>query len=396
MDYSVKEKKIIELLKKENLSLSHDFDHLYSVAKHASLLAKIYQGRREIVVVAALLHDLARNDYRYRGKQSAIKGAQLAEKLLIKAGYSEKEIKDVVRSVEEHDQPDLHSDLLEARILKDADFLDGFGARGILRSILYAGETGEGIKEIVERLGDKGRKRLEGLEFVESQRLGWQQYRLTELFLSELELIKNLDNFSYPGKFIVLEGISGSGKDTQAELLAEYIRSQGKEAGIINHPTAFFKKVWRLWREEVDDRLSELFLLLADRVRMTKEIILPALKKGEIVISTRSSLSSQVYQHVDEYPSPFHRFCFAFEPVADLLIYLDIDVEEALRRANERVKKGIEKDRGFFGKKQTEQKQRFKKMLRFYPNVVSINASGSKKVVASKIVTCVANKLSLR
>jgi len=386
MKFNAIEKKLIQLIKQQSLSLSHKFDHLNRVVKYAVELGKIYKGRREILIAAGLLHDLGRGKTEYRGKQSAEIGAELAKPLLKKAGYSVKEIDLICQIIAEHDQPEFHSKLIESRILKDADYLDGFGGRGIMRSIMYAGETGGGIDEAVNRLRRKGRERLKGLELLESKRLGWKLHRFTELFLAEFEKIESLKSVTYAGKFIVLEGISGSGKDTQAELLLQYFKNKGKQVLLVNHPTMFLKKLWRLWRLEADDRLSEAFLMMADRVRMVKAKILPALNKGEIVISTRSSISAQVYQQEEGIPAEFYRYCFKFEPIADLLIYLDLSVEEALRRTDARVKMKKEKDRGFFGKKQERQQKLFKKILKKYSNVVKVKAEGSIDQVHQRLV----------
>ncbi|OGU64955.1 MAG: dTMP kinase [Ignavibacteria bacterium RBG_16_36_9] len=385
MMWTKREHKIFKILRKKNLSPSHEFDHLKRVANFCFDLAKRYYARREIVVAAALLHDLGRSDPKHRGAKSAAKGVELAKPVLVKCDYSLDEITLITNCIAQHDQPKLRSKLLEARILKDADFLDGFGARGILRGIMYAGETGGSVAEVMNRLSKKGRSRLDGLEFLESKRLGWRMHRLTEAFIDELKIIRELKEVSYSGKLIVFEGISGSGKDTQAVLLEKYLKSKTIPVKVVNHPTSFLKKLWTIWREEVDDRVSELFLLLADRTRMVKDEILPALQKGMVVISTRSQISSQVYQHSDEYPNSFYRYLFSFEPIADLYLYLDLTAKEALRRTDERVTKGVEKNRGFFGKKQEEQRKRYEIILRNYPNVVRVDANGNIQAIAESI-----------
>jgi len=386
MKFNTREKKLLQLIKQQSLSNSHKFDHLNRVVEYAIELGRIYKGRREILVAAGLLHDLGRGKIKYRGKKSAEIGAELAVSILKKAGYVSKDIDVICQIIAEHDQPEFHSRLIESRILKDADYLDGFGGRGIMRSIMYAGETGGGIDEAVNRLRKKGRARLKGLELLESKRLGWKLYRFTELFLTEFEKIESLKSVTYSGKFIVLEGISGSGKDTQAELLLKYFENKGKQVLLVNHPTMFLKKLWRLWRLEADDRLSEAFLMMADRVRMVRTEILSALNKGMIVISTRSSVSAQVYQREKGITAEFYRYCFKFEPIADLLIYLDLSAEEALKRTDSRVKMKKEKDRGFFGKKQERQQKLFKKILKNYPNVVKVKAEGLADQVHQRLV----------
>jgi dTMP kinase len=394
--FDSKEKRLIQLIKQIELSPSHYFDHLNRVAEYAVQLTKLYGGDRKIVVAAALLHDLGRSDPKNRGKRSAEEGARLARPLLKKAGYSVKEIKFISRCIAEHDQPKFKSDLLESRVLKDADFLDGFGARGVMRSIMYTVETDGDLRELKKRLREKMRARLKGLDFEASRRLGWGLHRLAEAFLAELGELPDLTSVAYGGEFVVVEGISGSGKDTQVNMLADYLKRKGKEVKVVNHPTNTLKRVWRQWRQVTDDRLSEFFLILADRVQVIRKEILPALKRRQVVISSRCLVSTQVYQWIKGYSETFCRYCLALEPVADLLVYLDIEVDEALKRVDERVVGGTEKDRGFFGQKQVEQARRFKQILAAYPNVVKVNAAGSKEEIHERVKACVKKKLSLR
>lgn len=396
MRFKAREESIINYLKKQKLSLSHEFDHLKQVAEYGVWLAKKYGGNVEIVAAASLLHDLGRSDLGLRGRVTAVRASQLAKPVLEKCGYGKQEIKLITQVIAEHDQAAFRSELLESRILKDADYLDGFGARGVMRCILYAGETGGGIDEAIKRLSVKARQRLKGLEFVESKRLGWKLHRLTEAFLDSYVKVTNLDMENYEGKLIVLEGISGSGKDTQAILLKRYLEKHGHEVVLVNHPSDFMKKaLWRPWRTKVDDRASEMFLMLAERVRMTREVIMPALREGKIVISSRSSISCWAYQADSWFAPGFYRYAFSFEPVADLVVFLDVSLKTALVRTDKRVKKGREKDRGFFGKRQKAQKQRFEKSLKYYPHVVRINANKSVEQISKLVINKIQSKIKI-
>ena len=396
MKFSSREKKLIQLVKETKISPSHDFDHLKSVASFSLQLQEVHGGDKDVLVAASLLHDISRADSKFRGKESAKRAAELSNDLLEKANYNAGEIKKVTRAIKEHDQPGFHSKKIESKILKDADFLDGFGARSVLRSVMYAGETGESVREAIERVGVKGKKRLGGLEFTESKRLGWKLHRFSELFLAELERNDAIKDSAYSGKLIVLEGISGSGKNTQAGLLGRYLNKKRIKNSVVHHPTDLLKRLWKSWRSEVDDRASEAFLMLADRVRMVSDEILPKLNKGEVLISTRSSISAQVYQQNGDFSDAFYRLAFSFEPVPDLLIYLDLSTKEALKRADKRVRQGKEKSRGFFGKQQGVQRERYSEVLKHYPNVTAVDALGSKEEVHGRVVACFEKTISIR
>lgn len=387
---------LIELIKNLDHSPSHQLDHLQRVATFGRLLAERHGGDPEIVAAAALVHDLGRNDVTLSGKASAVEGAHRAEPILKEAGYSPDQIAKITQAVAEHDQPAFHSELLESRMLKDADFLDGFGARGIYRAMMYSGETGGGLPAALKRLTAKTNARIAGLEFPESRRLAWKLTRLTEYFADMLSAEPSLENETYSGKFIVFEGISGSGKDTQLAEAANYLASKSIPHLTLNHPTSFFKeKVWHNWRAEVEHPVSEFLMMAADRVRMVQEVIMPALKEGKVVLSARSGISSQAYQQNDTFPASFHRLVFQFEPMPDLVLFLKLSPAAALKRVDDRVEAGQEASRGFFGANQAEIQERYQAVLAAYPNVQEVSADGSIDQVQAQVVACLQKNLSV-
>ncbi len=97
--------------------------------------------------------------------------------------------------------------------------------------------------------------------------------------------------------FISLEGIDGSGKSTQAKLLAEAL---GPETLLIREPggTEAAERVRALLADpdlELDP-LAELLLFLAARADLTARVIRPALDAGRDVVSDRFADSSVAYQ----------------------------------------------------------------------------------------------------
>jgi deoxyribose-phosphate aldolase/dTMP kinase len=106
----------------------------------------------------------------------------------------------------------------------------------------------------------------------------------------------------YPGKFIVFEGLDGSGQSTQAKLLKEFLN---KEADIIltKEPT-LDSDAGRKIREVLDKKieiqpneLQELFT--QDRKEHLENLIIPNLKEGKIVISDRYFFSTFAYGAAD-------------------------------------------------------------------------------------------------
>jgi dTMP kinase len=102
--------------------------------------------------------------------------------------------------------------------------------------------------------------------------------------------------------FLVFEGIDGSGKSTQAKLLAEHLRTQrGADVVLVREPggTELGEKVRSLVLDGEDlSAETELFLFMAARSHLARTRILPALEKGQVVISDRFIWSSAVYQGI--------------------------------------------------------------------------------------------------
>jgi dTMP kinase len=97
--------------------------------------------------------------------------------------------------------------------------------------------------------------------------------------------------------FVSLEGIDGSGKSTQARLLAEAL---GPDTLLIREPggTEAAERIRELLADgEVElDPLAELLLFLAARADLTARVIRPALEAGRMVVSDRFADSSVAYQ----------------------------------------------------------------------------------------------------
>ncbi len=140
------------------------------------------------------------------------------------------------------------------------------------------------------------------------------------------------------GKLIVFEGISGTGKETQAKLFQQFLTTKRIVSQIVFHPTQDLKDVLSQWRKRRSiDHITEIFLLLADRSDRVRQIIKPALARGEWVISLRNSISALVYQA----KTPEERTWVAqefdrFEPVPDHLFFFDITPEAAMARITKR------------------------------------------------------------
>src|SRR5258708_38046113 len=101
------------------------------------------------------------------------------------------------------------------------------------------------------------------------------------------------------GLFITLEGVEGSGKTTQAALLGDWLRKDGRRVTVTHEPggTRAGETIRAIFLDPAVslDVAAELLLVLADRAQHVREKLRPALAGGEIVISERYSASTTAY-----------------------------------------------------------------------------------------------------
>lgn len=170
----------------------------------------------------------------------------------------------------------------------------------------------------------------------------------------EIELLKN----PYDGLYIALEGIDGAGKTTQVEDLKKYFESKGKKVTTTREPRkdgVLGDITHQILSSAIKFPSSAIqYLFTADRVIHHEQILIPALKRGEIVISDRCFWSAIVYGVMDKMGdkydqtsvehllvtqgilSMYHQFI-----VPDFTFYLKISVEESLKRIQKKAEKEI-------------------------------------------------------
>ena len=144
---------------------------------------------------------------------------------------------------------------------------------------------------------------------------------------------------------ITFEGIEGSGKSTQANLLSDFLSGNGYKVTLTREPGwghlgNLIRTLILEERELVLAPMAELFLFCADRAQHVKDFIAPRLKNGEIVICDRFYDSTVVYQgygrKLDMRLVNKAAKASALDVTPDITFLLNLPVREGLARLKER------------------------------------------------------------
>lgn len=144
------------------------------------------------------------------------------------------------------------------------------------------------------------------------------------------------------GRFIVLEGIDGSGKTEQSRRLAAWLRESGRVVVETREPTdGEWGRRYRAWaRGEIEASADEVLeFFLEDRREHVSSLVLPALERGQDVVCDRYVASTLAYQAADGVGREKLRAALegAAFPEPDLVVWLRLPVADALARLGSRV-----------------------------------------------------------
>jgi len=140
---------------------------------------------------------------------------------------------------------------------------------------------------------------------------------------------------SKKGVFICIEGLDGSGKTTQAQILTERL-SKSHNAVYTAEPshgtTGTFIRECCLYEEKRLPRVTEALLFAADRVEHVEDEIKPALAEGKLVICDRYIYSSLAYQGSAGLSLAWIRKINFYALQPDFAVFIDVPPERVLER----------------------------------------------------------------
>jgi dTMP kinase len=138
----------------------------------------------------------------------------------------------------------------------------------------------------------------------------------------------------YPGRLIIVEGIDGSGKSTQLDLLRKWLVNLGylvvfsewNSSPIVKATTRRGK------REHLLTPMSFSLIHAADFASRTSAQILPAIRAGAIVLADRYVYTAFARDAVRGVNRAWLRRVYSFAPPPTLAFYFDVPLDEAMRR----------------------------------------------------------------
>jgi dTMP kinase len=143
------------------------------------------------------------------------------------------------------------------------------------------------------------------------------------------------------GTFISFEGIEGTGKSTQAKLLYAYLKEKGADVILTEEPggtqiSVKIREVLLSVEHKEMSPLTELLLYNASRAQHIKDVIMPALDRGAMVITDRFTDSTLAYQGYGR--GLDLQLIDSIDLIAtgrlkpDITLLLDLDVQTGLKR----------------------------------------------------------------
>ncbi len=143
-----------------------------------------------------------------------------------------------------------------------------------------------------------------------------------------------VDAASLPGRLIIVEGIDGSGKSTQIDLLYKWLVGQGyltiytewNSAPIVRATTRRGK------RRQLLTPMSFSLIHAADFANRVYSAVLPAMRAGAVVLADRYSYTAFARDAARGVPRQWLRRLYSFAVTPTLAFYFDVPLQEAMRR----------------------------------------------------------------
>lgn len=324
------EKPLVEMLSAVSNLYQHEQQTLSRTLKYAYYLHQLYGGDIDVINVVIIIanhHEANSRDMEIEQYLDLIR--KILQKIKLPSTMIKKAISLFSVCIESGNKPSE----IEEKILNDVMILKWFGATSLPRHVISAEIT---RTDLLSNMRNKN-KLINELVFPESVLIAEKEVKFSHLFIEIFQQSLAIERI-YPGKYILLEGNSGVGKNTQASFLKEKLEKQGQKVLVIDDPSQKFRDIESYWKKTygtemiVDRPLFRFYSIIGDRMSQINEEVLKQLENGHYVISVRSFISTLVYQCNNDFERCKVNYIHQFVPRPDIAIIYDTDEETSFRR----------------------------------------------------------------
>ncbi|CUS78998.1 dTMP kinase [Candidatus Kryptonium thompsonii] len=204
--------------------------------------------------------------------------------------------------------------------------------------------------------------------------------------------------------FITFEGVDLCGKTTQAEILVQRLKNSGFDVVFLREPggtkiSELIRNILLDSQNKEMDPITELFLFSASRAQLVREIVIPSLNSGKIVVCDRFYDSTLAYQGygrgIEIEKIKIVNELASGGLVPDLTFLIDIPVDEIYKRKKEKY--------GDFDRMERSGIEFYERVRKGYLEIAKISdrffiIDGQKKIdeISDQIWTIVSEKLKVK
>ncbi|MHA1224897.1 MAG: HD domain-containing protein [Candidatus Heimdallarchaeaceae archaeon] len=191
-----------EQFEKYEKKKSHSLEHTIRVTRLCLELAKRIGGNLDILLVAALFHDVGRPIESITGECHAEIGSKIVETYLDENSLSQmfEEVRDAI--LYHRFSKGIEPKTKEGKILKDADSLDALGSMGIYRTITYNLEKGYDLEKTIEHFYEKLFKLPQLMRFPITKQIAEEKSKIMKQFVKEILIAKEKSKIENLEKFL--------------------------------------------------------------------------------------------------------------------------------------------------------------------------------------------------
>lgn len=165
---------------------SHSLNHTIRVSHTCLELAIKLEAYVDVVIIAALFHDVGRTIEESTGQCHAEMGAEIAGNFLKQESMNimVEEVEEIIRS--HRYSKGIEPSSIEGKILRDADALDALGSMGLYRTISYSVEKGYGLEKALEHFDEKLFKLPDLMRFPITKKLADEKCKILKKFVQDI------------------------------------------------------------------------------------------------------------------------------------------------------------------------------------------------------------------